>query len=469
MRHIPFHSVEGRSEPGAAPGPEPRERVLALLRLYGWNATSFQVLQPLFRYWFDPAGDACVAYVDTGGAWVAAGAPIASQERLAEVTEGFHAAARAAGRRVCFFATEPRFHEHVPMASLSIGEQPIWDPANWDAVVRGSRSLREQLRRARARGVTVREVSAAALEDPQNPASWAVARLKQRWLASRRMAPMGFLVKLHPDAFAHERHAFLAEVGGQVVGFLSIIPVYARDGWFLQDLLRVPDAPNGTAESLVDAAMRAAASKGRRYVTLGLAPLAGPVRPWLRLARACGRPLFDFEGLRAFKAKFRPDAWVPLRLSYPAPRGGLRAVYDALRAFAQGSLWRFGVATLLRRPRLLVHALAVLLVPWTALLALPSTARWFPSVQVQWAWVLFDVGLTVGLFSLVRRWRDSLATALGVLTAGDACLTFAQAVTYNVPLARGVLDGAVITLAVLAPAAASGLLFASRDVSLPGR
>ncbi|WP_426755418.1 phosphatidylglycerol lysyltransferase domain-containing protein [Myxococcus sp. Y35] len=470
MRHIPSRRVEeGQTSQRVATALEPRERVLALLRLYGWNATSFQVLQPGFHYWFDPAGDACVAYVDTGGAWVAAGAPITSPARLAAVTEGFHAAARAAGRRVCFFATEPRFLEHVPMASLSIGEQPVWDPARWDEVLRGSRSLREQLRRARARGVKVREVPAEELADARNPTRKAVERLKARWLASRRMAPMGFLVQLRPHAFASERYAFVAEVEGEVVGFLSVSPVYARDGWFLQDLLRDPEAPNGTAESLVDLAMRSAAAGGRRYVTLGLAPLAGPVRPWLRLARACGRPLFDFEGLRAFKAKFRPDAWVPIHLSYPTPRGGLAAVYDALRAFAQGSLLRFGIATLLRRPRLLVHALAVLLVPWTALLALPATARWFPSVAVQWAWVLFDVGLTVGLFSLVRRWRDSLATVLGGLTAADACLTFAQAVTYNVPLARAPLDWAIIAVAVLAPATASGLLFVSRDLSLPGR
>jgi len=448
---------------------EPRERVLALLRLYGWNATSFQVLQPGFDYWFDPAGDACVAYVDTGRAWVAAGAPIAPPERLSAVAEGFHAAARAEGRRVCFFATEPRFLAHAPMASLPIGEQPVWDPARWEEVLRGSRSLREQLRRARARGVTVREAPTAELEDARHPSRKGVERLKARWLASRRMAPMGFLVQLGPHAFASERHAFVAEVNGEVVGFLSVSPVYARDGWFLQDLLRDPEAPNGTAETLVDLAMRTAAAGGRRYVTLGLAPLAGPVRPWLRLARACGRPLFDFEGLRAFKAKFRPDAWVPIHLSYPARRGGLAAVYDALRAFAQGSLLRFGIATLLRRPRLLVHALAALLVPWTALLALPATARWFPSVQAQWAWVLFDVGLTAGLFSLVHRWRDSLATALGGLTAADACLTFAQAVTYNVPLARSALDWALIAVAVVAPATASGLLFISRDLRLPGR
>ncbi|MFP2910170.1 phosphatidylglycerol lysyltransferase domain-containing protein, partial [Pyxidicoccus sp. 3LFB2] len=240
-----------------------RARVLELLRRYGWNATSFQVLQPGFGYWFDPAGDACVAYVDTGGAWVAAGAPIAPPERFPAVVAGFQEAARAAGRRVCFFATEPRFTQLAPMQALPVGEQPVWDPSHWDEVVRSSRSLREQLRRARSRGVTVSEVPASVLEDPEHPTRQALDGLKSRWLASRRMAPMGFLVQLRPYAFARERRAFAAEVQGRVVGLLAVSPVYAREGWFLQDLLRDPEAPNGTAEALVDAAMRAASAEGR--------------------------------------------------------------------------------------------------------------------------------------------------------------------------------------------------------------
>ena len=85
-----------------------RARVLALLREHGWNSTSFQVLEPGFRYWFDQ--DACVAYVDTGSAWVVAGAPIAPLERFADIADAFLAAARSAGRRASFFGTEPRFH-----------------------------------------------------------------------------------------------------------------------------------------------------------------------------------------------------------------------------------------------------------------------------------------------------------------------------------------------------------------------
>ncbi|XXF78792.1 DUF2156 domain-containing protein [Myxococcaceae bacterium GXIMD 01537] len=347
-----------------------RERVLALLKRHGWNATSFQVLDEGFQYWFDPSAEACVAYVDTGRAWVVAGAPVAPDARLEEVTSRFAAEARGAGRRVCFFATEPRFAAAVPVETLTVGEQPVWEPSRWEETVRASRNLREQLRRARAKGVTVRAVGPAELADAGHPTRHAVDRLMARWLESRSMAPMGFLVQLSPYAFVEERRAFVAELRGEVVGFLSAVPVYAREGWFLQDLLRDPQAPNGTPELLVDAALRAAHAEGRGYVTLGLAPLAGEVPPWLRVAREWGTPLYDFEGLRAFKAKFRPHAWHPVHLSWPQGGGGLEPLFHTLTAFARGSLVRFGWDTLRRRPGLLMGLAARLpLLPWRPLAA----------------------------------------------------------------------------------------------------
>src|SRR6185369_6681748 len=87
----------GSSEGHVSLDPD-RERVLALVRRHGHNATCFQVLESGFSYWFD-GDDACVAFVDTGKAWIVAGAPIAPIARLAAVAEGFVAAARAADRR----------------------------------------------------------------------------------------------------------------------------------------------------------------------------------------------------------------------------------------------------------------------------------------------------------------------------------------------------------------------------------
>ena len=100
---------------------------------------------------------------------------------------------------------------------------------------------------------------------------------------------------------------------------------------------------------------------------------------WLRAARQWSLGIYDFDGLRAFKAKLRPQGWVPIYLSYPTGQGALRSIYDVLAAFARGGLLRFGLRTVLRAPSIIVRLLALLLIPWTLLLALSDATHWFPS------------------------------------------------------------------------------------------
>lgn len=434
--------------------------MLALLKRFGWNSTSFQVLEPGFRYWFD-GDDACVGYVDTGSAWVVAGPPICATDRFAEIAARFVAAARDASRRVCCFGTESRFTEQTQWPALRIGDQPSWAPQEWPEVVRGSRSLREQLRRAKAKGVTVRVLERAELVVGHATRTQLDA-LIVRWLATRPIAPMGFLVQIDPFTFPEERHYYVAERDGRIVAFLGIIPIYARDGWFFEDFLRDPDAPNGTIELLVDAGMRAAVDEHVPLVTLGLVPLAGDVNQWLRAARKLGRALYDFDGLRAFKAKFKPRAWEPIYLSYPAGRTGFVALSDTLVAFARGGLLRFGLETFLRGPAVVVRALAALLVVWTILLALPHSAPYFPTRACQYGWVAFDIVLATGLFMLAQRWRQPLANIIATVVTLDAAVTIVQAIVYDLPLRTGPLDVVIIALAIAAPTAAAALLWNAR-------
>lgn len=438
-----------------------RLRVLELLRRHGWNATSFQILEEGYSYWFE-GDEACVAYVDTGRAWVAAGAPIAAEGRLFAVARRFVASAASAGRRACFFATEQRFMGVEAFEHLLIGEQPVWEPERWALTLQRTPSLREQLRRARAKGVWV---SAAAPEDyagPDAPLRRSIETLIATWHGGRALPPMGFLVRVDPFEFAGERLLFVARVGvggdARVVGFAALVPVYARQGWFLEDLIRAPDAPNGTTESLVDRAMREAAALGSQYLTLGLSPLAGDVAPSLHLARRYAAPLYDFGGLRAFKAKLRPDRWAPIYLSYPREQAAFGALYHSLRAFAQRGLLRYGVETLFRGPDVVLRTLAVLLIPWTALLASLNTERWFPAPWVQWAWVAFDLALCAALLVESRRFRPRLSRAIVGVVRLDACFTMAQAALFNAARVASWGDALGVMVAVLAPAVASQIL-----------
>jgi phosphatidylglycerol lysyltransferase len=451
--------------PDPKASPAAIERALEAVRRYGYNVTSFQVLEPGFQYWFPAAGEGCVAYVDTGSAWVAAGAPLGPVPQLDELAREFVADAARSGKRACFFATEERFGragEAAGLRALCIGQQPIWDPRRWADSLRSSRSLREQLRRARAKGVVIRQLEPEELADPQARVRLQVERLFAAWLDARQMAPMGFLVQLHAFSHFEERRCFVALAGDRLIGFLGMVPVYGRAGWFIEDFLREPGAPNGTSELLIDSAMATAAREGAAFVTLGLAPLAGPVRPTLRWLARLSSALYDFEGLRAFKAKLQPERWDPVFLSFPRASNSWVALYDSLNAFARGDLLDFGIETLLRGPALVVRVLAVLLVPWTALLMAADAEHWFPAQWIKWAWVAFDVGIATALLRLSRDWVEPLGSALAVAVTLDAALTVIEALLFNVPRIRSPGEACVTALAVLAPGLAALVLWRAR-------
>ena len=436
-----------------------RQRVHQLVARHGWSSTSFQVLEEGFDYWF-AGDDACVAYSRADGAWIAAGPPLAAPDAQATVARAFVAAAGGQRRRAAFFAVEQAFVDATGLAATLIGEQPSWEPEAWGETVRGHRSLRGQLQRAVAHGVFCRRASSSELGEDM-PLRRQIGRLMARWRAAQPMAPMGFVVHLELFSHLEERRLLVAQTGdGHLLGVLSMVPITARQGWLLEDFLRDPGAPNGTIELLIDAAMRQAWAEGGRYVTLGLAPLAGQVGTWLRRAQQLASGLYDFAGLYAFKAKLRPSAWTPIYLARPADSLAVTAMVDVLRAFAPRGLVRFALDTLLRGPSVVVTSLWLLLVPWTLALACMDTAAWFPAPWVHGTWVAVDVALIGALAWLNRRWSHGLATALSIVVSLDAAATLAELCFFPAP--RGWGAAALKLAAVAAPSLAATVLWRAR-------
>lgn len=441
----------------------PKRVILDFLTRYGHNTTSFQVLEPGLEYWLDPDGCGCVAYAPVGRSWVVAGAPVAPPDRIVDVLERFQEAAARHNRRVRCFGIEKDISSDTGFSCLHIGNQATWNPQQWESIVRSKRSLREQLRRARAKYVKVRRVGTDELQRPSSAIRMRLDDMIEDWLESRAMAPMGFLLHLDPYSFAAERRFFVAEQEGRVVGCISAVPIYARKGWFFEDVLREPNAPNGTVELLFDFAMRALAAEGCTHVSYGLAPLADTQHRWLRAIRDHTRWLYDFEGVRRFKSKLLPSRWEPVYLAYPKNERGVRATVDILAAFARGSFLRFSVETALHRAADIIRILAILLIPWTFLLALAPTSPWFPSRSVQDAWVMADLGIFLALMALARRWRKSLAIAVGCAAFADFSLGLVQALHHNWTRDNSWVQGTVVLAALGAPLFASIFLWSARD------
>ncbi len=335
-------------------------RARALIHQHGWNATAYQLLNPGIRHWYPAAGDALVGYVTRARTHVVAGAPVCAPERLADVVREFGMWARASETRVCYFGAGDRLQQLLlgtgAWSAASLGAQPSWHPAGWPAILARRASLRAQLNRARNKGVRVREWSAA-----EASGSAALRRCLAQWLETRGLPPLHFLVEPMTLGDLDGRRIYVAECGGDAepAGFLIASPVPARRGWLVEQIIRGRRAPNGTAELLLDAAMRTLAAGGAEYLTLGLAPLSrhsrfdrGLMPAWLRLAlplvRGWGRRFYNFEGLDSFKAKFEPEEWEEIVALADAKRFPPRALWAIAAAFSAGNplllvvraLWR---------------------------------------------------------------------------------------------------------------------------------
>lgn len=432
---------------------------MQMLRSHGRAAASFQILTSDLNYWF--AGQACVAYADVGGAWVALGGPIGPKELEGETTRLFIEEARRRGKRVRFFAFENEIPADAGLTALHIGEQPVWDPADWPNSLPSK--IRGQLRRDLKKAiVSLRLATPQEIEDPTSATRRGLDAVISQWLDSRKMAPMDFMVQLNPYYLARERRFFVAELEGKVVAALIAVPVYGRNGWFLETLLRDPRAPNGTVELLFSHAMETFAAAGSSYVTFGLCPLSGSSDNLTKLIRRGARSFYNFDGLRKFKGKLGPSDWEPVYLAFPEGDSPVLALVDSLRAFLGGGFIRFGLRTLVQRASTVSAVIAALLLPWTALLALADTAHWFPSRAVHLGWVALDLVLLGGFVSLARKFQKPLAVGLSALAGLDFVLSCLQLATHNLARLQG-SDWVFSAFGVLAPLACALFLWSSRN------
>jgi phosphatidylglycerol lysyltransferase len=307
---------------------------------HGWNATAYQIVNPGLKHWFARDGDGVIGYVLANRRRVVAGAPVCSEERLAEIIEEWTMSAKST---TCYFGATTRLHQildnkQFQFSSVVLGAQPVWNPQTWSP--ERVPSLRQQFNRARNKGVIVEEWHAdKAATDPS------LRTVLRGWLDGRGLPPMHFLVEPETLDTLGDRRVFVATQNGEAMAFLVLAPIPTRNGWLTEEFPRKSSAPNGTVELLLDFAVKKVAAEGSTYVTMGLVPLRdfdskeNPV--WLRAlsrwVRAHGRRFYNFEGLEAFKSKFRPDGWEPIYVLSQEPRFSLRTLYAVTAAFTRTS------------------------------------------------------------------------------------------------------------------------------------
>ncbi|HEX3144063.1 MAG TPA: phosphatidylglycerol lysyltransferase domain-containing protein, partial [Pyrinomonadaceae bacterium] len=225
--------------------PDPTGELLRLQTLYGYNAHSLVSIAPGAEMWSTPDIDGAIIYGEFGRVYLAAGDPLAQTDDTGELARQFAAFARKRNRVVAFVPTSAQFARTVAPSDFSavkVGAAPYFDLPNWDPRGDCAKKLRagiNQARRADVHFEVTTELSDAFKAE--------TAQLCIEWLGSRTAATtFGWLVALDPFMHAEHKKYFAARVNGKLIGFLAASPIPARKGWYLEDVISEPNAPQGT-------------------------------------------------------------------------------------------------------------------------------------------------------------------------------------------------------------------------------
>ncbi len=334
-----------------SPGADPTSELLRLQSAYGYNAHSLVSITPGALTWTMPGVEGAIIYGKFGRVWLAAGDPLGSPEDIQELTAGFITAATKARRIAAFVPATERFARvgiQLGLTAIKIGAAPYFDLADWQPRGNRAKGMRANVNRARRIGVRIETVIGfdGKLRNE-------TADLCLNWLGHRRAATtFGWLLALDPFLNADRKKVFAArDANDRLVGLLAASPIPARDGWYLEDVLRAEDAPPGTADLLVFETLQQLKAEGATMATLGTAPLATEgadllsthdhpvIERALRLAARQLSGFYNFEGLRRFKGKFVASRW---ENEYALVQRGVfvpgRVAHALLRAIVPGGL-----------------------------------------------------------------------------------------------------------------------------------
>jgi phosphatidylglycerol lysyltransferase len=276
---------------------------------------------------FDEGHKGFVMYGVQGRTWAAMGDPVAVAERKSALIRLFLERADEFGAVPVFYeVAKEGLHRYADfgLTFVKLGEEARVDLSAFTLEGSAGSRLRQAIRRLEKEGGLFR-----VLEPAQSASRVAeLEAVSDDWLAAKAGAEKGFSLGFFDRAYVSRFPVAVVERASAIVAFANVWPGALRDELSI-DLMRFHhDAPHGVMEALMVHLMRWGKEQGYRWFSLGMAPLSGfeasPVAPlWNRLGAFLyehGQTVYNFQGLRAYKEKFRP-VWEPRYLAYP---GGLR-------------------------------------------------------------------------------------------------------------------------------------------------
>lgn len=272
-------------------------------------------------------GNGFIMYAVAGRSWVALGGPVGSSEDCEALVWAFRELADQRGGWSVFYqvgAANLPVYLDAGLTLTKLGEEARVALAGFSLDGGNRKGLRQTVRKVETDGAVFCWIEPAGVPEilPQ------LRRVSDAWLAERNTREKGFSLGCFREDYLKRGPMAIVRRAGAIVAFANVWCSADKEELSV-DLMRYNrDAPRDVMEYLFIQLILRGAREGYAWFNLGMAPMSGlenrALAPtWHRLGAMLfqhGEHLYRFQGLRAFKEKFRPT-WAPRYLAAP---GGLQ-------------------------------------------------------------------------------------------------------------------------------------------------
>ncbi|NPD21866.1 bifunctional lysylphosphatidylglycerol flippase/synthetase MprF [Corallococcus sp. AB038B] len=272
------------------------------------------------------ASTAFLMYGVSGRAWVSMGDPVGPPDAATELAWRFLEMADRHHGWACFYQVGPgalpRYLD-LGLTLLKLGEEATVPLQDFNLEGPERRGLRHGMHRMEREGWTFEVQPREAVPElvPQ------LRAISDAWLAEKHTREKGFSLGCFSPRYLEQGPVALVRRNDVLMGFANVWAPDTKEELSV-DLMRYqPGSPHGAMDFLFTSLMLWGRGQGFLRFNLGMAPFSGfearALAPmWNRLGALLfrhGEHFYNFQGLRQYKEKFRPD-WAPRYLASP---GGL--------------------------------------------------------------------------------------------------------------------------------------------------
>ncbi len=301
-------------------GRDEQRRVASLLQRYATTAIAYFHLLPDKSHFFASDGEAFIGYRVVGHVAVALGEPIGEPESRNLVLREFAEFCDLNGWAFCFHqVTEAGAAElrGAGLQALKIGEEAIIPVQDFVLAGKSFKHLRNTVNRLERDGfvfeIVRSPISASVLDELET--------ISNQWLEEGGHRERAFTLGSFSRAYVESCDiAVVRRADGRIEAFANFIPAYNSSEGNFDLMRRRPGAEDGVMDFLFVGMIEHFKAEGLTGMNLGLAPLSNPdaggvTGMALRQLYERGGRTFNFQGLRAYKEKWKP-AWQPRYLCY---------------------------------------------------------------------------------------------------------------------------------------------------------